>query len=100
MVDFSVVSNLDDFEEWEINNLSELEERVYDKHNIWIEPSVQGGMGGVWFYSNEDDMTLVSNYDYQTFVDSIREICMECETEDDFVNKFDAYIGGILERYE
>lgn len=86
-----------DFEEWEEQNLYELEQKVYDDFDIWIEPSTQCGMGGIWIYSNEDDETIVAGYDYQTFVQCIEDIALKCNTDEEFISEFKQYIRGLIE---
>ena len=41
---------------------------VENKIGIWLEPSIQGGRGGIWFYSTEDDSVLADDYDYQEYI--------------------------------
>jgi hypothetical protein len=86
-----------DFETWESDNLYELEQKVYDKYNIWIEPSVQCGQGGIWIYSNDNNEPLIEGYDYQTFIQEVRNIAMLSNTDEEFIDGFDKYIERILD---
>ena len=85
-----------DFESWETDNLYSLEQQVYDKHNIWIEPSVQCGQGGIWIYSSDTNKSLVEAYDYQTFIQDICSIAIASNTDEEFIDGFDKYIERII----
>ena len=85
-----------DFEEWELENLGILEQKVYDKHNVWVEPSVQSGIGGVWIYSSDTNKSLVEAYDYQTFIQDICSIAIASNTDEEFIDGFDKYIERII----
>ena len=70
---------------------------VEAKLGIGLEASVQAGQGGIWFYSSEDDSTLASNYDYQTFNDNVISLALESRNKTEFSNKYKDFIQSILD---
>lgn len=79
--------------------LQNIQYEVEDALGIWLEPSVQAGVGGIWFYSSEDDSTLVSDYDYQTFNEDTIDIAIESKNETEYKKRYKAYLENILEEY-
>ena len=70
---------------------------VQDKLGIWLEPSIQGGHGEIWFYSSADDSTLASNYDFETFNDNVISLALESRNKTEFSNKYKDFIQSILD---
>lgn len=70
---------------------------VENKLGIWLEPSIQGGQGGIWFYSSEDDSTLASDYDYQTYNDNVISIALDSKNVTEFRNKYKSFVQSILD---
>jgi len=79
--------------------LESIQQEVENALGIWLEPSIQGGQGGIWFLSNEDDSTLASNYDYQTFNNETIDIAIESKNKTEFKKKYRAYLENILNEY-
>lgn len=63
-----------------------LAQSVEDEMGIYAEPSIQGGIGGVWIYDNDDNV-LVEDLDYETFCESIIDCALSSKTEKDCLNK-------------
>lgn len=84
-------------EQFDIENqyLADLETSVLDDMGLWIEPSVQGTQGGVWIYTKEDDETIVDGYDYASYVDSMIEMAIDSDDDEDFKNKYKEFIQDI-----
>lgn len=61
--------------------------------DIFVEPSIQGGMGGV-FMTCEKGST---NWDFESECDTLLDYAMEAETEEEFKNLIK---GFILSKYE
>ena len=78
------------------NKLQLIQQDVEDKMGIWLEPSVQAGTGGIWVYSKEDDSTLASNYDYQTFNEDTVGIAINSKNEAEYRKAYKQYLQNIL----
>lgn len=78
------------------NEITSLCTDVENKLRIWLEPSIQGGRGGIWFYSSEDDSTLASDYDYQTYNDNVLSIALDSKNVTEFRNKYKSFVQSIL----
>ena len=70
---------------------AEASQRVGD--DIFIEPSIQGGIGGVFMTCNKG----TTNWDFESECDILYEFAEESETEEEFKEKI---IGFILGKYE
>jgi hypothetical protein len=70
---------------------------VENKLGIWLEPSIQGGQGGIWFYSSEDDSTLASDYDYQTYNENVLGLALQSKNVTEFRNKYRSFVQSILD---
>ncbi len=68
---------------------------VEDKLGIWLEPSIQGGMGGIWFYSKDDEI-LAENYDYETYNEEVIGLATESKTQKEFQSRYKQYLQDIL----
>lgn len=69
---------------------------VEDKLGVYLEPSIQGGVGGVWIYSKEDDSTFVENYDYQDYNDEVINIALNSKTKREFQTKYKQFLQSII----
>ena len=69
---------------------------VEDSLGIWLEPSIQHGMGGIWFYSTDDDHTVAENYDYETLNNDAVDMAINSKTKKTFMNKYKSYLQNIL----
>jgi len=81
------------------SKLESIQQEVENALGIWLEPSVQAGRGGIWFRSSEDDSTLVSNYDYQTFNEDTVDMAIESKNKTEYKKRYKAYLENILEEY-
>ena len=71
---------------------------VEHKLGYFFEPSVQGGVGGIWIYDdNNDNEVIVSGYDYQTYNDEVADIAIESKNMTDFKRKYKDYLLSICE---
>lgn len=69
---------------------------VEDKLGVYLEPSIQGGFGGIWIYSKEDDSTLVENYDYQDYNDEVINIALNSKTKREFQTNYKQFLQSII----
>ena len=76
--------------------LTGIQQEVEEKLGIWLEPSIQGGRGGIWFYSSEDDSVLAGNYDYQTFNDISIQLAYSAKNKTEFKKAYKNYLQEIL----
>lgn len=79
--------------------LESVQQEVENALGIWLEPSIEGGMGGIWFLSSEDDRTLASNYDYQTFNEETIDMAIESKNKTEFKKRYKSYLENILNEY-
>lgn len=79
------------------DEISSLCTAVENKLGIWLEPSIQGGQGGIWFYSSQDDSTLASDYDYQTYNENVLDLALQSKNATEFSNKYRSFVQSILD---
>lgn len=77
------------------SKIMDLCHQVEDKLGLYVEPSVQVGMGGVWIYDS-DNSTVVEDYDFETFDDEIIELAIQSKSEADFRNAYQNYLEGLI----
>lgn len=70
---------------------------VEEKMGLFVEPSVQGGQGGVWIYDNDTNDTLVEDYDYETFNEEIIDLAINSSSKKEFITKYKNYLKGLTE---
>lgn len=70
---------------------------VENKLGIWLEPSIQGGQGGIWFYSSEDNSTLAADYDYQTYNENVISLALQSKNATEFKNEYESFVQSILD---
>lgn len=70
---------------------------VEEKIGLFVEPSVQGGQGGVWIYDNDTNETLVEDYDYETFNEEIIDLAINSSSKKEFITKYKDYLKGLTE---
>lgn len=78
--------------------LNSIVQSIEDKLNIYVEPSIQGGVGGIWIYDIKTDETLVEDYDYQSFNEVIIDICLDSKNKTEFQKKVKAFYEDLIER--
>ena len=74
-------------------------EDVDSDMNLFIEPSVQGGSGGVWIMKEDTYDGLVSNYDYATFNDEIGDIVFEVSSAEEFKRRYREYLERLIAQH-
>ena len=68
-------------------------EEVEESLNYYVEPSVQGGMGGVWIYDEaNDNNVIVENYDFEDFDNEIIDLALNSKNKTDFKKKYKEYL--------
>ena len=76
-------------------------ERLAEQYpELYIEPSIQCGRGGVFASYTIDGVTYRTNWDYEGECESIGEMVDECDTEDEFINCLVGYLSSQLEDAE
>lgn len=70
---------------------------VEDSMNLYVEPSIQGGVGGVWIYDNTDNSTLVEDYDYELFNSGIIDIALSSNNKSNFKQKYKEYLQNMIQ---
>lgn len=58
---------------------------------IWLEPSIQGGQGGIWIY-NTDDKYLAGGIDYAEFNSDVIDMVLTSSSEEDFKREYRQYL--------
>ena len=69
-------------------------EKDYD--NLFIEPSVQCGMGGVFASFTVDGVLYQTNWDYECECEIIAEYAMEAKSEEALINCIYEYVKSQL----
>lgn len=65
--------------------------------NLYVEPSVQGGTGGVWIYdSANNDEILVQGYDFELFDSNIIDIALASKNMTEFKRRYQNYLQNII----
>lgn len=61
--------------------------------NYYVEPSIQGGSGGVWIYDEgNDNEVVVEDYDFETFDSEIIDMALNSKNATDFKNNYKHYL--------
>lgn len=71
---------------------------VEDSMNLYVEPSIQGGVGGVWIYDNTDNSTLVEDYDYESFNSRVIDIALSSTNKSNFKQKYKKYLQNMISK--
>ena len=71
---------------------------VEEKLNLYLEPSVQAGSGGIWIY-DEDGTTLAEGIDYAGFNKDVIDMAIESRSKKEFVAKYKEYLEHITFDY-
>lgn len=58
---------------------------------VWLEPSIQGGQGGIWIY-NTDDEYLAGGIDYAGFNSDVIDMVLTSSSEEDFKREYRQYL--------
>lgn len=62
---------------------------------VELEPSIQGGIGGIWFYSADGDV-IAEDYDYNTFNEEVIDLAIQSKTSKEFTAKYKKYLQSIF----
>lgn len=62
---------------------------------VELEPSIQGGIGGIWFYSADGDV-IAEDYDYNTFNEEVVDLAIQSKTSKEFTAKYKKYLQSIF----
>jgi len=73
-----------------------LQNQVEDKLGVWLEPSIEGGMGGIWIYSNKDDSTLAENIDYEGFNEDVLDAACNSKNKTEFLKWYKSYLESLI----
>jgi len=73
-----------------------LQSQVEDKLGVWLEPSIQGGMGEIWIYSNDDDSTLAEDIDYQGFNETVLDAAYSSKNKTEFMKWYKSYLESLI----
>lgn len=74
-------------------------QEVEDSLGVWLESSIQGGQGGIWIYSSEDDSTLAAGIDYEGFNEATIELARDSKNENAFKQAYQRYLEDCIEDY-
>lgn len=66
---------------------------VEDALNYYVEPSTQGGRGGVWIYDEaNNNEVIVRGYDFETFDSEIIDLALSSKNMTEFKKKYKNYL--------
>lgn len=80
------------------NYLSEPEDAVYDKYNIFAEPSVQGYSGGMFLFDNNDENEPIE-VSWMSWLAKECDLAAASSNAQEYQQKFDRYISKLLKEY-
>lgn len=63
---------------------------------VWGEPSVQAGVGGIWYYSSEDDSLLAEDIDFEDFDSNLVDLAFNSNSASDLTRKIENYLQNLL----
>lgn len=69
---------------------------VQRKLGVWLEPSIQGGIGSIRFYSTKDDSVLADDYDYQEYNEEVLNLAFNSKTQKEFQTKYRQFLQSII----
>ena len=72
---------------------------VESDYGVWLEPSVQGGRGGIWVYTTDDDTCVAEAIDYEDFNSDVIDIALSSDSEEDFKNSYRVYLENSIEQH-
>ena len=72
---------------------------VESDYGVGLEPSIQGGRGGIVVYTAGDDKCIASGIDYQDFNDSVLDIAMDSDSEEEFKSSYKVYLENVIEQH-
>lgn len=65
---------------------------------IYLEPSVQGGQGGIWIY-DENGSLVADDIDYADFNNAILDLVFEVKNSTEFINKYKEMLQDEIDFY-
>jgi len=75
--------------------LNSLCKQVEERLDIYVEPSVQAGVGSVWIWDNSTDEALVEDYDYNDFNNDIFYLAANASNEAEFKSSYESYLTNL-----
>lgn len=86
-----------DFEDAWSTYLCDLEDAVYDKYNIFAEPSVQGSIGSMYLF---DDNGVNEDIEirWKTWQNNEIRLASSSSSAEEFQQKFDKYIARLIRK--
>ena len=72
--------------------------KVEKKLHLYVEPSIQGGQGGVWIFDeSSNDDAILEGYDYQTFNKEIIDIALNSRSSQEFKQLYMQYLNKLID---
>ena len=88
--------DFDDEDVWEY--LGGPEGEVADEFQVYIEPSIQGGMGGMFIFDESGENRFSSfSMDYRDWLDIEYELACQSTSREEYKQLFREYIQGLIE---
>lgn len=70
---------------------------VEGKLNLFVEPSIQGGQGGVWIYDeSNDNEPILEGYDFATFDEEVIGLALQSKNMSQFKAAYENYLLSII----
>lgn len=69
--------------------------KVEEKLGIWLEPSIQGGQGGIWIYDKNDNV-IAEGIDFESFNDEVGNLAINSKNKTEFASKYKNYLEGLI----
>jgi len=76
--------------------IESLQNQIEEKLNVWLEPSIQGGHGGIWIRDSKDDSTLAENIDYEGFNETTLDIACDSKNKKEFMSRYESYLESLI----
>lgn len=72
---------------------------VESELGIWLEPSIQGGVGGIYIYSNSDDQCIAENIDYESFNEAVVDLALVSTSKQNFKIKYRSFLNDKIDSH-
>lgn len=66
-----------------------------DQLSVRLEPSIQGGRGGIWIYDSNNNI-LAEDIDFENFDSDVIDIALQSKSPSDFKRKYTSYLKRLL----
>ena len=94
---WNVDGTLDEFEDLWFEYLANPEDRVNKELQIFVEPSVQGSMGGMFIFDESGEDRESFSIDFQDWCDRELDMAAESQNQSQYMDKYRAFVQNLID---